>query len=274
MHEICALVVLMVLGMAMAQAEDYPRWVKKGVAYLNKERSNDSYQFVDFHTHDVDLNLLQDRALKPLLKYVEENYGASYGSCETSPTSIEGYDAIKIAYTTDKGVKQTVYAVKIDSYERYDDFEENEYEWDYYQLYALSYPGRQPAFDNIKVTDQNNATAVALSIIPGMGQLYKGQKAKGWIILGGECFFVASAIAFECKRSYCHRQIGKHPEVADSWRSKTKGWRDFRNISIGCAAALYLYNLIDAGVSKGGRTISVEPCTINRDPALACVIRF
>ena len=92
------------------------------------------------------------------------------------------------------------------------------------KLYAKSELGKAPLFDNIELTTRYGARGLWRSaIIPGWGQFHKGANLKGGLILGG-CDHFATA----------------------------------RNICIGAAAALYVYNLIDAIAAPGARRIVVH----------------
>ncbi len=272
--KIFPLLLLLIGSIFCAQAEDDPRWVQNGASYLNKERTNDTYQFVSFHLHKADIDAMYQDKLEPLLKYVETNYPVTWGSCKAEPASIGDRQGYRISYENTEGQPAAVYALLVDTFEKYEDYEDGIFEWEYYELFALSYPGKEPRFDEFAISQKYNGKAVALSIIPGLGQMYKGQKTKGWVILGGEVALVGATVAFEIKQHYCADQMTKHPEVADSWKSKRNGWRTMRDVSIGCAAALYIYNLIDAGASRGARTIKVSPSAIDTAPALALSLTF
>ena len=108
------------------------------------------------------------------------------------------------------------------------------------KLYAKSELGKAPLFDNIELTTRYGARGLWRSaIIPGWGQFHKGANLKGGLILGG-CAALAAGIVFtESQRSDDH-------------------FATARNICIGAAAALYVYNLIDAIAAPGARRIVVH----------------
>lgn len=242
---------------AYAQSESAPRWTRKGVKELNHERSNDTYTFVEIDTHSPSLSKLQEGTIETLKKYMTETYGAD-ASTVTVKTDANGAQPLyTVTFTNQLGENNTIIAKLVDEYYELDDYELNTYEFEYYRLFAMSRPNTMPEFDTFKLSHQYNAKAVAMSIVPGMGQIYKGQDTKGYVIMGGEAALVAATLVFEYKRHDCEKWRKKEPLFDGSWRSKAKSWGNFRNGAIGCALALYIYNFIDAAVSKGSRYVEV-----------------
>lgn len=134
---------------------------------------------------------------------------------------------------------------------------------DYYltKLYAKSELGKAPLFDNIELTTRYGARGLWRSaIIPGWGQFHKGANLKGSLILGG-CAVLAAGIVFtENQRSDYIRKIAQTHDVNQikDYSTKADHFATARNICIGAAAALYLYNLIDAVAAPGARRIVVH----------------
>ena len=117
-----------------------------------------------------------------------------------------------------------------------------------------------------------------MSLIPGMGQLYKGDKLKGYSILGVELASVACGVLCQNRMLYCKDQADKGMSATDSWRSKQRGWREFRNIAIGTFGVTYLFNLFDAAADDGmsrvlvskpeGQQLTVSPSSVGAGVAL------
>lgn len=129
------------------------------------------------------------------------------------------------------------------------------------QLYAVndpaqSGPGMQK--DVFKKTTSYGAAPVFYSLIPGVGQLYKGSTVKGSVILGGSAVGIAAIIMTENQRAIYVRKMKEHPQYVDFYRNKKANWELGRNIAIGAMSALYVYNLIDAAVAPGRRRIVVS----------------
>lgn len=129
------------------------------------------------------------------------------------------------------------------------------------KLYAKSELGKAPLFDNIELTTRYGARGLWRSaIIPGWGQFHKGANLKGGLILGG-CAALAAGIVFtESQRSDYARKIAQTHNInhIKTYSTKADHFATARNICIGAAAALYVYNLIDAIAAPGARRIAVR----------------
>lgn len=237
-------------------AQSTPRWVEKGVKELNNKRTNDSYEFWIYHNHGQDISEIEKEAQNSLEQYVNEHYFAD--SIKIKTIGEQPFKTFEVSYTTHVGKRATVIAELIDTYSQFDDFEYNVFEYEYYQLYAISKPGLTPRFDDFTLTKKYNASAVVKSIIPGLGQLYKGQKTKGYVIMGGEVFLLGAGAIFNYKANDARKMRYKEPEFASSWRSKQHGWMNFRLGAFSSAAVLYVANLIDAAISKGATQVVVS----------------
>jgi len=242
-----------------ADAQDKPAWASKGTTALNKARSNDSYELRMFNTNDVDRNKLVRERCEPLFMYVRENYSAQPEGLTLDSVAGGGITTYIVGYTDkNDGSRHSLKAQRIDEYCEFDDYESNDYSWEMYQLYAIGRPDTEPQFDEFELTRSYNGKALAMSIIPGWGQIYKGQTTKGCVIIGLEAVSIATIILGEHKRSTMMDESTKPGNITDSWVSKAHSWRNVRNVGIGVAVATYVYNLIDAATSKGARRVVVH----------------
>jgi hypothetical protein len=156
-------------------------------------------------------------------------------------------------------------------------------------VYAKSELGEAPLFDNLVLTDRYGARGFFRSlIIPGWGQMYKGSTAKGCWILGGAAVLTGGIIYTESMRQdYADKRSRTHnTSLIKSYRTKCDNWRTARNVAIGAAGALYVYNLVDALVAPGaqrivvhnygrGRSLTVLPTpTTDGGAALSAMIDF
>ena len=241
-------------------AEPTPRWVKKGVKELNKKRSNDSYSFHIFHQYDADQRVFEWNKFKPLIDYVDSTYNVS--AADLSVDSIPANGSLPTTYMVsfDKdGRQQTVYARLVDQYMKFSDYADNYFEYNLYQLYAISDPTTSfPDFDKFSLKRKYGAKPILMSIIPGLGQIYKGETAKGYSFMGIEAAMIASII-YSTNR--VHHWVGlanKHPEFYDSYQSKAKTFRQWRMFCYIAGGGLYVYNLFDAAFAKGARYVEVK----------------
>lgn len=251
----------------IATAQSKPRWVQKGVKAMNKARTNDTYEFISTEAFGADVNTLRREHLKPLVERIADKYELSASSAKIDTLSMAGGNATvadSTAVTTDYRITFTgdsmavFHARLVDEYDAFEDFADQTYDWTLYRLYAVSGKNVIPIYDDYELTRTYRGAAAALSLIPGLGQIYKGQKAKGFAIMGTEAALIGSVIAFTVKQHRYYRNADNGMANPDSWRSKAHSWKQMRNLGIGLAGGLYIYNLIDAALSKGSRRVIVR----------------
>lgn len=137
-----------------------------------------------------------------------------------------------------------------------------------YSLYAVAIPNMPLCFDRIRLSERYGFKGFLYSLIPGGGQLYKGQKLKGACLMGGEILLVGGVIVSENMRSSYVKKMKEQPKFADVYNTKADNSANIRNVFIGAAAALYVYNLIDASISPGARRVILEKQYIPRLTAM------
>ena len=116
-----------------------------------------------------------------------------------------------------------------------------------------------PFFDRTYLTTSYGATPVVMSVIPGLGQWYKGSKVKGICMFAAEAAAVAGIIICNNQANTAEKNIKLEPKFAKHYEDKKSSWQTGRNICIGAAAAIWIYNIIDAAVAKGARRVEVRP---------------
>lgn len=128
-----------------------------------------------------------------------------------------------------------------------------------YTLYAVARPGMFPTYNDVEITEKYGFGPVAMSLLPGAGQMYKGSYLKGGLILGSEVVLISSVILCENQRIDYHNKVKEQPQFAKEYNTKSNNWATGRNLMIGLAGAMYVYNLIDAAVSNGARRVRLNP---------------
>lgn len=121
-----------------------------------------------------------------------------------------------------------------------------------------SKPGIGSSGDDIKTTTSYGAAPVFYSLIPGVGQMYKGSTVKGGIILGSAVVVGAGIITAESMRASYIKKMKEYPKHHDFYNNKATTWKNVRNVTLGVGAGLYVYNLIDAAVAPGRRRVIVS----------------
>ncbi|MEY8723899.1 DUF5683 domain-containing protein [Bacteroides stercorirosoris] len=120
-------------------------------------------------------------------------------------------------------------------------------------LFEVANNADKVRFQEVAFTKKYGARGLLYSLIPGVGQLYKGSTAKGLSILGGEAALAAAIVLCENTRASYVKKMKEQPKHAKTYNSKADNWETGRNVCIGAAAALYIYNLVDAAVANGAK---------------------
>lgn len=87
-------------------------------------------------------------------------------------------------------------------------------------------------------------------IIPGAGQLHKGQQLKGWVIIAGTAAGLAGSIYTHVRYTRARDEyLAAGPtEVVERYQEADR-WYQARTISVSFTALAWLYSLVDAAVS-------------------------
>lgn len=118
-------------------------------------------------------------------------------------------------------------------------------------------------FDHAYKTTSYGVAPALMSVIPGLGQFYKGSTIKGICMLAGVAACGVGALFCENERADYKNMIKEQPQFAQKYNTKANNWETARNVCIGAAAALWVYNIIDAAATKGARKIVVKPGKAN-----------
>ena len=269
------LVVSISVCLGVCRGEQKPAWVGNTPKELNV-----TYKFVEVVTSASSLEAARRDALNMLTENEQLQNGVRvYRKTEdvtdierqwngTNPMEEHINQRTHINLTLD-GVSYDLQANKIDEYA--------ESENGIIRLHTLFQVAtcENPAFDNVYITDKYGVLPVALSLIPGAGQMYKGSWLKGSCILGAEVISVVAIILCENQRADYARKMIEQPRFAKEYNTKAGNWETGRNICIGAAAAVYVYNLLDAALSKGARKVvfsrsnnwnlSLRPAVLSQD---------
>ncbi len=84
-------------------------------------------------------------------------------------------------------------------------------------------------------------------IFPGLGQLSKGESAKGYFLIGAETAAIASLIFTQWQYQEAHDEYksARAPAVIEDRYDKYNTFYKLRNISAFAAAAIYIYSFLD-----------------------------
>lgn len=238
-----------------------PQWVTKGEGILNAQCTNDTYYFKVIKTYGSNLSEAKQSGINSLADYIgKRNQISGLAVTEMASSDANGnlHEQENFRMTFKNEFSTSVFEAAL-----VDDYWElvgNEYQ--YSALYAVSERGDGTSrFDRFEVTRSYGATPAVMSIIPGAGQLYKGQKMKGFLMLGGAAVGVAAIVLSENRRAYNETRIAEQPQFARTYSTRRDNWATSRNVVIGATAALMVWSVIDAATTPGATRIKVSPST-------------
>lgn len=235
-----------------------PKWVGN-----TPTEGNRTYKFVEVVSAGGNISAARTNALSVLAQDEQLNHAVE-ANVETGiltkvdQSTVNGEmdehieDQININVTL-KGKSYRLQAVKVDEYvagEKYGEVQ-------LHTLFMVAVCDR-PKFDRTYLTTSYGTTPVAMSIIPGFGQWYKGSKAKGTAMFAAEAVAVTSIIVCENQRAAYYKKAIENPKHAKEYGESASNWETGRNISIGVAAGIWVYNMVDAIVAKGARKVIVK----------------
>lgn len=237
-----------------------PKWVGNTPHALN-----DSYMFVEVVSYGSSIGVARMNALHELAlnKQLEEaatvNVESGMLSHSESTFDNKGNEKDLTKETFDvkveiKNQKYEVQAKKIDEYSTKGPGGEVKL----YTLYMVALSDK-PVYDTTYLTDNYGAAPAFMSLIPGVGQWYKGSKVKGSVMLAGAVATVAGIIVCEDQRATYIKKMKEQPKFAKEYNSKASNYETGRNICIGAAAAVWVWSIVDAAVAKGARKVVVNP---------------
>ena len=237
-----------------------PQWITRGVP----ESKSPSYYFISAEGMGASLEAARQMALVNLSSRLEHERGLVIESTTTGG-SVQHREGNTSTYTShrefsmtakESGKQISMRCRVIDEY-----WEQNGGQYNCHVLYTVAdqnQQGQGSYDDKITLTTSYGARGLVRSIIPGWGQIYKGSTAKGACILAGEAACVVGIILCESERADYRKKSKEQPKFFKEYNTKSNNYEIGRNVCIGAAAALYVYNLIDAVASKGARRVIVK----------------
>lgn len=126
-----------------------------------------------------------------------------------------------------------------------------------YTVYILTQTAKHPdnPYEQVNVTDEYPFSARCL--VPGMQQLYKGQTAKGVAFIAAEVVSIGGIVVTESMRGdYSGKAaIETNAKRKVEYIDNANSMQTARNICIGAAAVVYIWNVVDAVVTKGSKHV-------------------
>lgn len=282
----CVLVAFNSLSMLAGNRSERikPQWITQALP----ESKSETYIFVRGHGEGTTLAGAKQQAFVSMSQMLELERGLTINTslqvCEqlsqTSSSYNTEYQQEIILDVTERGHQLKIVCREIDEY--WEITKDNRIVVDV--LYTVADKSAYGGSYNDKITVTSNYGAAGLlSIIPSVGQFYKGDIVKGCIILGGEIAAVGGIIICESTRASYIKKMNEQPKYASEYNSLADSWETGRNLCIGAAGAIYVYNLINAFVTpgakhvivkKGTTTLSASPHIDNQVVGASLALRF
>lgn len=238
-----------------------PQWVRNGEQKLNDARSNSSYYFKVIHQSGKSLKDLRDNNTAALASYIGI-YNKIEGNAKTEIETVEGngaYSKQTYKLSFNNNISSNIYYARlVDEYWEYVSYPNGSTGYELYTLFAVAANENTPVFDDISTSTSYGVAPALMSIIPGLGQWYKGSKTKAICMFAAEAATVAGIVICDNQRASYIKKMHEQPKFAKEYNSKADNWETARNICIGAAVGVWIYNIIDAIAAKGARRVIVK----------------
>jgi hypothetical protein len=233
-----------------------PRWVK----HTPQSPRSAIYQYRVVQVYVDNLNEVPQKSLQELTNYLPYEWGVTKATASTMRNNTSAGNAIEVVIDSEgsKVNEVPMHCRMIDTYwERVQMGYQTKYRC--YVLYQMAQPPYQ-ANEDAYVTDKYGFGAVALSIIPGAGQMYKGSYLKGGLIMGASVLCAGGIVLCESNKAGYQALANKEHNASKkkTYQNNANNWGTGSYICIGALGALWIYNLIDAGVASGAKRIKIN----------------
>ena len=249
------------IGVFAEKSHPYkPKWV----THKLPESKSGTYTFISAYGEGVSLDAARQKTLANLSTRLEVERGLKVSSVLSSKmterhSSIQREDYYSETNELDmvveeKGKQLNIVCRVIDEY-----WEHDNSGYKIYILYTVAakniYGGSYD--DEIAVTAKYGAAGL-LSVVPGVGQFYKGANVKGTAIIASEAAALTGVLLCENTRASYRKMMIENPKYAAQYNVRMDSWETARNLCIGIAGGIYVVNLIDALATKGAKHVKVK----------------
>ena len=244
-------------------------WMRTGEEKLNARRTNTTYYFKIVKISAEELDAARNQRVNQLGVSIGTRNQLS-GKALTEIENVKGdnpssKETFKLVFGND--IESDVfYARYIDEYWEYISYPDGSRGYEYYALFAVSATSNAPIYDEFSTSTSYGVKPAVMSLIPGWGQMYKGSTVKGISFLAAEVVAIGGIIFTENERASYESKMRSQPKFARQYKTKMDNYETARNCCIGAAAAIYIYNLIDAIVAPGARRLLVKPSNMHFTP--------
>lgn len=235
-----------------------PKWLTNKLP--ESSASDKHYTFVSAYGEGISLDEARHNALANLVHRLETKRGIRVNN-RTIPKEYtsSGTDEFSMEIE-ERGQKLNIVCRVIDEY-----WEREGGSYAIHVLYTVAdKSGYGSSYDDKIIVTARYGAAGLLSVVPGMGQFYKGANMKGALFLGGTAALAGGVVYCQSSIVNCRSLAAATHNVEHKkiYARRITGFTAGRNVCIGAAAALYIWNIVDAVATPGARRIVVKP-TVN-----------
>lgn len=267
------LLTLVLALMALASfAQEKPGWI-----YNKPTPANNSYLYVVESATGRTEDEARNKATAEVFRTTAMRIGQPFNSGEINAAlqSGKGYNVIASQYN-----------IPINKVCEYSEHQSNEYK--VYILCQVAAAGNiMVQWSDFNKCDRQGIDGMAVlksALLPGLGQFHKGQNAKGVSFLAGEIVAVGGIVVGQSMRHSYINKMNNTNNAAEKklYAGRANAFTTVRNISIGAAAAVYVWNVLDAIISKSNHTnaltygnpVRLTPVVTDEYAALSLSINF
>ena len=261
MKRIALIFMALLYGSAITLFAQKPTWLGN-----TPKEGNSTYKFVEITSYGNNIEQARSEAQRKLANNEQLVRSVAVSTNRTDNKRInQVYNNGKLSEvvenvvdlkTTYKGRSFVLQAGIVDEYAT-----NNNGRCQLHTLYMVAVE-QNPVFDKVYLKTKYGARGLWRSaIVPGWGQFHKGSIVKGSIFLGGTALLGGGIIYCQSRVSNSRSFAAKTHNVDHKriYQRRITNFGMARNICIGGAAALYVWNLIDAIVAPGARRVVVKP---------------
>lgn len=261
-----------------------PPWRSGDMPKVNTQ----TYYLKEFQGEGKTLTEARDNAILGLISDIAQNKGVTVTGSQLSEIKAQ---SLQGNYSENEKTTST-YKIQSDGF--YASFELMDVYWEEsriggrsefycWALFEVALDPSTKKFDKIQfTTDYGFAPVLKSAIVPGWGQFSKMQKIKGYSIFGAEAILLGVGLVAENMRiSNINRSKNtRDVKYIKQYLNDADSNETLRNISFATAGAVYVYNLIDAAVSKGAKHyvtnnhLSLIPCIDSNSAGMSLVYNF
>lgn len=263
--------VLLLIGLS-SLAQEKPGWI-----YNKPTPSNNTFLYDTEWGVASTIKEAENEAFSKVFRYAAMQVGQPFESVEINNALQNGmnYEVIARQYN--------IPINKVCEYTERDGFG--------YKVYILCQVAKDarisPQWSNFSGCDRQGIDGMAVlksALLPGLGQIHKGQTVKGVCFLAGEALCIGGSIVAQSQRRTYLNKMNNTNNAAEKkfYADRANTYTTVRNIGIGTAVAVYVWNVLDAIIAKGndhralsyGGPMNLTPVVTNESVALSLSINF